>query len=155
MANNLFPVESDSAAAVEATQDRTETGIYKESYYFDFDSGDFVRDELGKIKKCTGAESWQQWCLLAILTKRYAYLAYSSDYGTDYDEMFAGTSKEDTEMRIQQEILEALYADPYQRLSYASNFTFDWIDQTQVNISVTLYGVNGNSTDIATTLRLR
>ena len=152
---NLFPVDyDDEALAVESdfVSDDEVVG-YKESVYFDFEKGDYLRDSANRFLTSTGFDAWIQWCIKCLATQRYAHLAYSDDYGVEYEAVFNSTTREEAENELTRQITEALNADPYRRLSYIESMVFDWIDDTAVVVSLVLVGVNGNTAELQTTLK--
>lgn len=151
---NLFPENYDDEALVvdaEAVEENEIIG-YKRSIYFDFKKGDFVRDSANRLIESTGSDAWIQWCIKCLATQRYAHLAYSTDYAVDYDTVFSYTTREEAENELTREITEALEADPYQRLNYIESMTFEWIDDTAVEVHLILIGIDGNTADLKTTL---
>lgn len=125
---------------------------YKRSVHFDFETGDFVRDGTNKLISSSGTDAWIQWCIKCLSTPRYDCLAYSTDFGINYDAIFSSSSREEAESNITREVEEALSADPYERLSYIESIIFDWEDDTTVNVTITLVGVDGNTAVIETML---
>lgn len=151
---NLFPESYDDEVLVvdtESVEDNEKIG-YKRSIYFDFKKGDFLRGSANRLIESTGSDAWIQWCIKCLATQRYAHLAYSSDYAVDYDTVFSYTTREEAENELTREITEALEADPYQRLSYIESMTFEWIDDTAVEVHLILVGIDGNTADLKTTL---
>jgi len=94
------------------------------SWQFDFGAGDFVTTPTGGIKALDPIESWVEWCKKAILTQRYRYMAYTSGFGQEYEDLI-GTKL--TYEAIQSEIIrmtqETLLVDP--RTKAVRGFTFD------------------------------
>lgn len=52
---------------------------YYPSVYFDFETGDFLRDGAGRMITSAGREAYMQWCLKVASTERLSCLAYSDD----------------------------------------------------------------------------
>lgn len=152
---NLFPLNYDDEALTvdaESVEDGEVIG-YKESVYFDFKKGDYLRSSTNRLITSTGSDAWIQWCVKCLATQRYAHLAYSDDYGVDYEAVFGSTTREEAENELTRQITEALKADPYQRLSYIDSMTFEWLDDTAVEVSLVLVGINGNTAELQTTLK--
>ena len=152
MAENLFPENYSDAMQIISPENTNDSYVgYKESIYFDFETEDFLRDGSNKLMSCTGTDAWIQWCIKCLNTPRYERLAYSTDYGIDYNEIFSSKSREEVESNITREVTEALNADPYKRLSYISNIQFEWVDDTTVNILLELVGIDGNTAVVNST----
>lgn len=146
---NLFPEGYDELEVEEATEEVTG---YRKSIYFDFEKGDFLRTGANRLVESTGSDAWIHWCIKCIHTQRFAYPAYSTDYGIDLETIFSYTTREEAENELTREITEALEADPYQRLDHIESITFEWIDDTALEVELTLVGINGNTEQIRTTL---
>lgn len=152
---NLFP-EADyeiDSLLVDAEEEQTEERVgYKPSIYFDFQKGDFMRTGVNRLVTSTGSDAWKQWCIKCLSTHRYAHLAYSTDYGIEYETVFNCTTRAEAETELNRQITEALEADPYQRLDHIESMTFEWMDDTAVKVNLILVGIAGNTVEIATTL---
>lgn len=48
---------------------------YYPSVYFDFETGDFLRDGAGRMITSAGREAYMQWCLKVASTERLSCLA--------------------------------------------------------------------------------
>ena len=83
MADQLFPVFD----LPEIPDDPEYEERYRSSVAFDFDKGDFVRDGSNKMVRADGREAFMQWCWKVIQTEREAFLAYSDDIGTEFEDM--------------------------------------------------------------------
>lgn len=152
---NLLPEGYDDEAMVidaDSVEDDEAVG-YKESLYFDFAKGDYLRDSANRFVISTGSDAWIQWCIKCLATQRYAHLSYSDDYGVDYEAVFSCSTREEAENELTRQITEALEADPYQRLSYIESMTFEWIDDTSVEVDLVLVGIDGNTAELQTTLK--
>lgn len=97
---------------------------YPENYLFDFKKGDFVIDGAGRVVMADGHTAWKQWCVKAVLTERFACLAYSWDYGVEVDEALKNPNRQAIEMDIERTITEALLVDP--RTEQVQGFAFRW-----------------------------
>jgi hypothetical protein len=79
----------------------------------------------GKVAESTGADAWLEWCQKALLTERYRYLAYSRQYGQEFDDLMARhLSRAANESEIQRITRETLMVDP--RTASVDRFTFRW-----------------------------
>ena len=108
---------------------------YPESYLFDFEKGDFVRDTAGRIVIADGHRAWVQWCVKTVLTERFAYLAYSQNYGTEIEAALKQPSRQAVEAELERAITEALLMDP--RTEMVRGFRFTWEgDQLRVVFTV-------------------
>lgn len=148
---NLFPISSEESTYDVETEENDETG-YKNSVYFDFKKGDYLRTGTNRLVESSGFDAWTHWCIKCLHTQRYACLSYSTDYGIDYDAVFNSTTKEEAENELTRQINEALHADPLQRLSYIESMSFEWSNDTSVEVSLILVGIEGNTAEIQTTL---
>ena len=130
---NLYPV-FEMPELMEQQQAQPEPE-YPESYLFDFEKGDFVRDTAGRIVIADGHRAWVQWCVKTVLTERFAYLAYSQNYGTEIETALRQPSRQAVEAELERAITEALLVDP--RTEMVRDFRFTWEgDQLQVAFTV-------------------
>lgn len=119
---NLYPVfEMPELMEQQQTQPEPE---YPESYLFDFEKGDFVRDAAGRIAVADGHRAWVQWCVKTVLTERFACLAYSWNYGVEVEQARKQPDRTLVEMEIERTITEALMVDP--RTELVRDFSFKW-----------------------------
>ena len=152
---NLFP-EADyefDSLVVDANEEQEERVGYKQSVYFDFEQGDFVRTGANRLVVSSGFDAWKQWCIKCLQTQRYAHLAYSTDYGIDYELVFNYTTRSEAENELTRQITEALEADPYQRLDHIESISFEWIDDTSLTVDLILVGISGNTIELQQTLK--
>lgn len=77
----LFPFFGDSVAATE----ESEMPLYKEVAW-DFENN-VPRLKDGEFYIVTGNEALKTWCYKALMTERYRYIIYSTDYGNELEEM--------------------------------------------------------------------
>lgn len=119
-----------------------------------FDGRDIPRDGQNRVIESTGLESWEQWCMKCLLTERYKYPAYSTDYGIEIDEAMKAETREKTESILTREITEALMADPYGRTSFIEDIAYDWtVSPDSVQITVVAVGLSDVTIDF--TIRLK
>jgi hypothetical protein len=119
---NLFPV-FDMPELVEQARPKPEPE-YPESYLFDFEKGEFVKDGAGRVVIADGHTAWKQWCVKAVLTQRFAHLAYSGDYAVETEKALKNPTRAEVEMEIERTITEALMVDP--RTEMVRDFSFEW-----------------------------
>ena len=131
--SNLYPV-FEMPELME--QQQTELAPrYGKSWLFDFKTGDFVIDGAGRVVQADGYTAWAQWCVKTVLTERFAYLAYSQNYGTEIEAALRQPSRQAVEAELERVITEALLVDP--RTQVVRDFRFTWQgDQLQVAFTV-------------------
>jgi hypothetical protein len=120
---NLFPlIEVVEETAVETS---TENIPFGRSWKFDFELGEFAMTPTGKVARSEGTDAWLEWCKKAVQTERYRYLAYSRDYGQEYNDLIGSAlSRPALESEIQRMTKEALMAD--ERTASVSDIIFKW-----------------------------
>lgn len=138
-----IPEEVEDLAAVEEAE-----LAYGTSFAFDFIKGDFVVVG-GKIPETTGHRAWADRCIKTILTQRYAFLAYSDDFGTDYHELQGRQTIVERESMLETIITEALEADPETGRVYG--FVFEWHGDA-VSITCTIEPTVGLAEEITVDL---
>ena len=150
MANNLYPEGYEDETMDTTDTESSEPIGYKPGVAFDLKTGDFVRDGRERLLEASGVDSWKQWCTNCLQTERYKHLAYSTDFGIEYDEAFSAETREEAESILTRQITEALLADPYERASYISDLEFDWIAPDGVQVSLTIVGIDDVTIDLTT-----
>jgi hypothetical protein len=140
---NLYPT-FEMPELVEQQQTQPEPG-YPESYLFDFEKGDFVLDGAGRIVIADGYTAWAQWCVKTVLTERFAYLAYSGNYGVEIDKALKQPTRAVVETEVERTITEALLADP--RTYAVRDFSFEWKGD-ELYVSFTVIPVVGEASRI-------
>ena len=150
MPDILFPenlLEEDAAYSddeFEYEEEENPQGAeaYLPSMYFDYESGDFVRQKDGRLKEATGIEAWEQWCYKAIRTQRGVYESYGENFGIDFDRLSQAESREEAENILNRQIKEALLADSAGRTQFVGQVEFTWrADSLEVTVPVTgIYG---------------
>lgn len=106
MADYLFPTFD-----MPVIPDEDEVEKFYPSAYFDFEKGDFSLDGANRVRKATGKEAFAQWCIKAINTERDTCLAYSEDYGAEFEEI-AGDTPLSSKSDIEETITDTLMANP-------------------------------------------
>ena len=112
--------------------------------FFDEEKGDFLLDGSGRMIIATPKESWEQWCMKAVGTERYALLAYSNQFGVEMEAAFSQPTREAQESSIQRTITECLFADPRGRTKIVNNFNFAW-GTNFVRVDYDVTGDNGKA----------
>ncbi len=114
----------------------TEQEDYTPSFYFDYETGDFVRDGANRPTKGTGREAYEQWCLKQCVTERYTKLGYSDNIGVELVEALKEDGILAVESAITKTITEALMVNP--ATEYVRHFKFSWdgSDHLQVTFRV-------------------
>lgn len=120
MADQLFPV-FDLPQEPDIAQEQEEK--YRPSVYFDFATGDFLRDGANRIVPSTGHEAWLQWCQKIVSTERESCLCYGDDIGTEFEELNDLEDGETVESEIERTITEALLVHP--ATEWVRNFEFE------------------------------
>lgn len=153
--SDLFPTgyETEVIEQDEFT-DQTEIG-YRESVFFDPESGDFVRDGQYRVKSATGVEAWEHWCRNCLLTEKGAYPCYGDTFGIATTEAFQAETKQKAESILTKEICESLANDPYGRTEYVSDVAFIWEDSDALNVHVTVVGKEDVTIDITAVIDVR
>ena len=141
---NLFPI-GEEVVSTETSEQQIRT--YSRSWKFDFDKGDFVLDPTGRVVEADSYTAWVQWCQKTLLTQRYRYLAYSSDYGSEYENLIGKPyTRAAIESEIQRMTKEALLVNPYTQS--VDNFTFEWKDDS-VYFTCTITSALGETATIS------
>lgn len=125
---NLFPLDTTVDAMVQdnAQLPEVQQKTPSRSWKFDFAKGDFVRDPTGKVIEVDSYETWVQWCQKAIMTTRYSRIAYSHNYGTEYEDLIGKAYTHDAiESEIKRMTIEALMVNSYTKSVDSFSFTWD------------------------------
>jgi phage baseplate assembly protein W len=108
---------------------------YGKSWLFNFEKGDFVLDSAGRVVPADEHAAWVQWCVKTVLTERFTYAIYSSDYGAEVERALKQPSRKAVEAELERSITEALLADP--RTELVKDFAFEWQgDAVKVGLTV-------------------
>lgn len=106
-------------------EDAASAVAFGRSWRFDYELGDFVKAPTGKIAVATDTDAWVEWCRKALQTERYRYMAYSRDYGQEFDGLIgSGLSRSAVESEIRRLTRETLMSDP--RTAGVDDFGFRW-----------------------------
>lgn len=155
---NLFPIETENELLqnevdLSGAASDSVTG-YKPGVAFDYDKGDFIRDGQNKAVDATGFDSWAQWCRHNLLTERYAHRVYSTDFGIEREDAIKALTKEEAESILDRQITEALEADPYGRTDHVESVTFNWLDDSQLEVFVEVVGIENARLDLTVSMNL-
>lgn len=153
--DNLFPEDfEDEELELDEIDDESEEEAvgYKKSIYFDEASGDFKRDGTKKLVEANGVDAWIQWCMKVLRTKRYVCQAYSDDIGIDIESAFQAESREEAESILENEITEALEADPYGRTDMVQSVTFQWMNADLLEVTCDVLGIDSNEVELKATI---
>ena len=99
---------------------------------FDLSSGDFILDSAGRMIIADPQEAFQTWCIKACMTERGERLAYSDNYGIEFEAAMQMSSAEAAKSAIIRTLTETLMAHP--ATEYVKNFHFTG-DGDELNIT--------------------
>lgn len=144
---NLFPngYNEEVVLAEDIAPDESETG-YAPSLFFD---GDILRDGQFRLVEASGVEAWEQWCKKCLSTERYGSPCYPSYLGIETEEARVAETREKAESIYTKQISEALLADPRGRTKYVESISFSWAAGDEVEIGVTVVGVDNATADFS------
>lgn len=142
--NQLFPVFD----LPEIPDDPEYEERYRSSVDFDFETGDFVRDGANKMVPADGRKAFMQWCQKVVATEREAFLAYSDEIGTEFEEMEDFPDRDSRESEIERTITEALLVHP--ATEYVRDFEFNY-DSGESSVSFTVKGYQWEGEERLTT----
>jgi phage baseplate assembly protein W len=143
---NLFPEDGFTIDNVSSDEQAAHGG----SWMFDFSKGDFVRDPTNKVVATDTLAAWVQWCQKALMTQRYRHLAYSSDYGSEFEDLIGQAyTHAAIESEIKRMTTEALMVHPYTQT--VDNFTFEW-DTDCVKFTCDLMSIMGETAHLTYSL---
>ena len=148
---DLFPV-FDVPTIIEQQEGLQDTPSYSKSVFFDFEIGDFKKDQNNRIVIATPKETWVQWCVKAVMSERFQLLAYSDDYGAELESSFEIEDDEAIKSNLIRTISETLLADPMKRTASVADFTFEFSNGDGLIIGFEVVGVDGLSEAIKITL---
>jgi len=78
---SIFPTDTRSF--------ETEEDITIQEYAWDFTNNDFLIEN-GKFTIVTGIEALKVWIYKALKIPKYKYMAYTQNYGNEFDELIGG-----------------------------------------------------------------
>lgn len=148
MADNLLPKGYDDEVITAGDLVSRRPVGYRNGVAFDYGTGDFKRDGKNKLLDSDGIESWKSWCIHCMVTERYKYLAYSTDFGIEFDKVFSASSRAEAENILTRQIHEAILADPYGRCAYIERLEYQWPAPDSVEVHAVLHGIEDITIDI-------
>lgn len=138
---NLFPL-GNTFENKELEIDPTQVHFGR-SWRFDYRLGEFVMTPTGKVAESEHTDAWLEWCKKAVATNRYTYLAYSRNYGQEYETLIGQSMpKGAVESEIKRLTTECLMADP--RTQSVGDFSFKW-DADRVVFTCTVKNMRDDS----------
>lgn len=146
--DNLYPEGYETEIINDDDLENDSPIGYRPGVAFDMQTGDFIRDGRNDLLEATGVESWESWCQNCLLTERGVHLAYSDEFGIDYNQIFSASNREEAENILTRQVTESIMADPYERTAYVRNIEFEWTAPDSVLVSVTIVGIDDVTIDI-------
>lgn len=115
---SIFPFIDPEAVVAEQTN---ELPLFQE-YAFDYENNRLLLRD-GQTYLVEGNEALRIWIVKALVTERFRYTAYDTDYGSEIDTLIGGQMNSDIAMsELKRFIIEALMVNPY--IVELSNFQF-------------------------------
>jgi len=138
---NLFPMDG-AVGSSEVEIISNEVGFGR-SLRFDYRLGEFVLTPTGKVAVSEGTDAWLEWCKKAVMTNRYTFLAYSRNYGQEYETLIGQSLPRGAiESEIKRLTMECLMADP--RTKSVQDFSFQW-ESDRIAFTCTVKNVRDES----------
>ena len=144
---DLFPVV-DLPGTASATP---KSKKYSPSVYFDYTTGDFLRDGSNRMLESNGKDAYIQWCMKACSTERESFLAYSRDYGVEFEKLARIPDRESRELEIERQITDALMVNP--ATEYVRDFVFRHSGD-ECHVTFTVKGYAWEEELMATTVKV-
>lgn len=114
---SVFPfIDPDS---LETTRETT-LPMFRE-YAYDYENNCLLLRN-GQTYLVEGNEALRIWIFKALITERFRYVAYDSDYGSEIDTLIGGLNSRVILSELKRFIIEALMVNPY--ILELSNFQF-------------------------------
>jgi len=145
---SIFPTftEEDIKVIEEVENELNTNEEIPREYAWDFQKNEFILKD-GKFIVVEGLEALNIWIRKALITERYRYLAYTTDYGSEIESLVGKNySKELTKSEIKRFLKEALKINPHIKgisdidvLSYKDKITVNFKVETdlgEVKVSV-------------------
>lgn len=105
--------------------DDEDEGVNTIAPKFDTDAMNTVLDSVGRIVLGNEEEALRFWIKKCLLTERYKYMAYDTDFGVEAEEIIRSNFDRDiAESELIRAITEALTVD--ERVLGVENFEFSW-----------------------------
>lgn len=134
--SSILPADTtiiDGAISVD-TNSTSNLSLIKE-YAWDFDKNEFILQD-GKFVVVTGNEAIKVWAWKALHTERYHYLAYSWDFGHEFESLIgSGLPREAIESECRRFITETLSVNSY--INSVSNIEIS-MDDSIISANFTL-----------------
>lgn len=110
---SIYPqITNDTNAIIQSTTQTSQLPMFKE-YAWDFINNDFLLTN-GKNTIVEGLDALKVWIYKSLQTQRYRYLAYSWNYGHEFEDLIGqGLSPEALTSEIERSIKETLMVNPY------------------------------------------
>jgi len=109
---SIFPVETVSTIIESTTSDSTDLPLLT-TYAWDYVNDDFLLTN-GKNTLVTGIDAVKVWVWKALHTPRYRYLAYSWNYGNEFEDLInKGYSSEVLKSEIERCLKDSLLINSY------------------------------------------
>lgn len=116
-----------------------ELPLFKE-YAWDIENNKFILED-GKFKVVEGNQALKIWIWKVLKTARYRYLAYSWNYGQEYETLIGkGLSAAALKLEVERYIKEAILINPYIKDIYNLNII---VEGAKLNIDFTISTVYG------------
>lgn len=111
---SIFPEDiRENTEEINETLHKEELKLYKE-YAIDFNTGQFLYDDIGKNIIVEKNEAIKIWIWKALQTTRNRYLIYSNNYGHDFETIIGkGYNKDLINSELERLIEECLLSNPY------------------------------------------
>lgn len=123
MADETFP--GFDTADIELDDNLPEENYNLRAPSFDYEEMKTKVNSVGEIIVGNAQDAYRFWVMKCLITERYNYLAYSSDFGVEIEEIQKANYPRDiAESEIQRTITESLEID--ERTTGVENFQFDW-----------------------------
>ena len=136
---SIFPQDTGVAVLTPTPTSNAVSLPMAKEYAWDFDNNDFLLMN-GKNVTVTGKEAVKVWLWKAFQTKRYKYLAYSWNYGQEFESMIGqGFGREALKSEVERCIRETVMINPYITEVKDITITLDDVINAQFTVS-TLYG---------------
>jgi Protein of unknown function (DUF2634) len=91
---------------------------------YDFRTMSWMVDGAGNPIIVDGYTAWEQWCIMTLMTQRYAYRVHRRRHGTELNLVLRMLTRQDTEAMAVHVIRTSLTTD--RRTKDVRNFAFDW-----------------------------
>lgn len=140
MSERLYPsFDAPDLMADEEVEQLEDVNAYK----YDYDKEKHVVTGTGKAVLGDSRDAYLFWACKCLLTERYAYDAYSDDFGIEFERIVrANYPREIAESELKRTISEALKVDA--RTVSVFDFTFEWQgDSCWIDFALeSVYGVH-------------